>query len=154
MSNEVQTADERRKAIQVGADELGIDDAYISTLVDTFYGKVRAHPLLGPVFDEKIGDNWDVHLTRMKDFWASVAMNAGRYSGKPVPKHKALSRAQPWHFNIWLALFHETLEETAPAPGAVPYFMERAERIAESLQLAMFGVAGLGAPKPQTEKSP
>lgn len=143
MSFEVRTAAERRKDIQTNAEKLGIDDAYISTLVDSFYQRVRAHPLLGPIFDEKIGDDWDPHLARMKDFWASVAMNAGRYSGRPVPKHKALSRVQPWHFNIWLALFRETLEETAPTPGAVPYFMVRAERIAESLQLAMFGLPGL-----------
>ncbi|WDI31267.1 group III truncated hemoglobin [Hyphococcus flavus] len=146
------TAEERRQEIQANAAGLGIDDAYISLLVDTFYERVRAHPLLGPIFEEKIGGNWGPHLARMKDFWASVAMNAGRYSGKPVPKHKALTRVQPWHFNIWLGLFRETLEETAPAPAAVPYFMERAERIAESLQLAMFGLPGLDAQKAQANK--
>jgi len=82
-------------------------------------------------------------LSTMKDFWASVAMNAGRYSGKPVPKHKKLSSVTPAHFKIWLALFEETLEETAPSPAVVSHFMERAERIAQSLQLAMFGLPGI-----------
>ncbi|MEM9494763.1 MAG: group III truncated hemoglobin [Pseudomonadota bacterium] len=141
-----------RAQIQADAKKMGIDDAYISVLVDTFYTRVRAHPLIGPVFDNAIGDDWDHHLARMKDFWASVAMNAGRYTGQPMPKHKKLTAgspaAQPWHFKIWLALFQETLEETAPSPAVVLYFMERAERIAKSLELGMFGVPGVGTPKP------
>ena len=133
----------RRADIQANAAAMGVNDAYIGVLVDTFYDRVRAHPLLGPVFDNAIGDDWDAHLARMKDFWASVALNAGRYSGKPVPAHKKHSAIQQWHFNIWLALFEQTLKDTAPSPGAVAYFMERAERIAQSLQLAMFGLPSL-----------
>lgn len=81
----VRTAEERRREIEATAARLGVDDDYISLLVDSFYGRVRAHPQLGPIFDERIGDNWDDHLARMKDFWASVAMNAGRYSGSRFP---------------------------------------------------------------------
>ena len=79
----------------------------------------------------------------MKSFWASVALNAGTYSGQPVPAHKKLARVQQSHFERWLVLFRATLEDTAPTPEAVGYFMERARRIAESLQLAMFGFPGL-----------
>ena len=50
---------------------------------------------------------------------------------------------EPMHFTIWLALFRQTLEDTAASQEAVAYLMERAERIAESLQLAMFGFPGL-----------
>jgi len=138
----VRSAEERREDILARAAELGIDDAYISRLVDTFYTRVRAHPLLGPVFNEAITD-WEPHLTTMKDFWASVALNAGRYSGKPVPAHARHRTIAPWHFDIWLGLFEQTLRDTAPTPGAAPYFMERANRIAQSLQFAMFGFPGL-----------
>ncbi len=136
----VRSAQERRAQTRANAAAMGIDEAYISSLVETFYGRIRAHPLIGPIFEEVIGANWAQHLETMKDFWASVAFNAGRYSGKPVPAHKKLSRVQPWHFDIWLALFRQTLEDTAPTPAAVLFFMERAERIAQSLQLAMFGL--------------
>jgi len=139
----IRSAGERRADIQAQAASLGIDDDYISVLVDTFYGRVQGHALLGPIFDRAIGDNWDHHLATMKAFWASVALNAGRYSGKPVPAHQKHTQIRPWHFDIWLALFEQTLKNTAPTPGAVLYFMERAERIAQSLQLAMFGVPGL-----------
>ncbi|WP_428409144.1 group III truncated hemoglobin [Hyphococcus sp.] len=147
METRIRSAEERRNDIAAAAAAMGIDEEYISTLVDTFYERVRAHPLLGPVFEEKIGDDWGPHLARMKDFWASVALNAGRYSGKPVPKHKALTDVHPWHFDIWLGLFRSTLADTAPSPEAAVYFMERAVRIAESLKLAMYGLPGLGAPQ-------
>lgn len=148
MNSVVRSAAAMRAQIQADAAKTGIDDAYISLLVDTFYARIRKDPVLGPIFENAIDDNWDHHLTQMKDFWASVALNAGRYSGNPVPKHRKLNEdtptVQPSHFNIWLALFRETLEATAPSPAVVEHFMERAERIANSLQLAMFGIPGLG----------
>ena len=82
----------------------------------------------------------------MKAFWASVALNAGIYSGKPVPAHLKHPEIQPHHFETWLALFERTLIDTAPTPGAVPYFMERAERIAQSLQLVMYGIPDFERP--------
>lgn len=133
------SAEERRLAIRANAARIGVDEAYVSQLVDTFYGHIRSHPLLGPIFSEVIGDDWGPHLEKMKAFWASVALNAGSYSGRPVPAHQKLVRVQPQHFEIWLGLFRRTLEGTAPGPEAVDYFMDRAERIAESLKLAMFG---------------
>ncbi|WP_417768095.1 group III truncated hemoglobin [Stappia sp.] len=139
----VRSAAERREEIQREAARLGIDDAYISLLVETFYERIRAHALLGPIFDKEIGDNWEPHLAKMKDFWASVAMNAGRYSGKPVPAHTKLSDLQPWHFGVWLGLFEQVLKDTAPHPEAVPYFMERARRIAQSLEFAISGLPPL-----------
>ena len=138
----------KRQAIIEKAKAIGIDDAYISVLVDTFYGHIRQDKTLGSIFNRAMGDDWDHHLARMKDFWASVAMNAGRYSGKPVPAHRKHSDViEAAHFEHWLALFRKTLEETAPTPQAVEYFMQRAERIAESLKLAIFGMPGLGVPR-------
>lgn len=133
------TAEERRAEIRAHAKALGIDDEYISLLVDTFYGHIRSDTVLGPIFAAEISGNWEPHLEKMKRFWASVAMNSGSYSGKPVPAHQKLQGVSPEHFDRWLALFRKTLAETAPSPEAIPYFMERAERIAESLKLAMFG---------------
>jgi hemoglobin len=143
MDHLLRTAEERRREIQRNADRMGIDDAYISELVETFYARVRADATLGPIFEKEIGGHWAPHLARMKDFWASVAMNAGRYNGKPVPAHAKLTGVDATHFQTWLGLFQQVLEDTAPSPDAVPYFMERAQRIARSLQLAMFGLRNL-----------
>lgn len=136
-----------RQAIRDDAAAMGINDDYINLLVETFYARIRAHHVLGPVFEQAVGDNWDHHLARMKVFWASVTMNAGRYSGKPVPAHRKHSDSiRDWHFGVWLGLFKQTLIDTAEHPEAIEYFMVRAERIAESLKLAMFGMPGLGKP--------
>lgn len=139
---------EARKAIQDNAATLGITPAYISTLVDTFYDRIRADDVLGPIFNDAIGENWDVHLPRMKAFWASVTLNVGLYSGKPVEAHRKHSDTiESQHFDRWLAMFQQTLNDTAPTPETPAYFMVRAERIANSLKLALFGTSGLGAPR-------
>jgi len=140
----VQSAAERRQKIQDHAASLGIDEAYISKLVDTFYERIHAHAQLGPIFAQVIGDNeWAPHLATMKSFWSSVALSTGHYSGQPVPKHKAIGGIEENHFTLWLSLFEDTLKDTAPSEGATAYFMERANRIATSLKLAIFGMPGL-----------
>ncbi|MFV0514198.1 MAG: group III truncated hemoglobin [Jhaorihella sp.] len=141
--------EQKRAQIRAAAGVIGIDEAYLSVMVDAFYTRVRSDPRLGPVFDAEIGDRWGPHLDRMKRFWASVALNAGVYSGKPVAVHQRLAGVEPEDFEIWLGLFRETLEDTAPTPEAVNYLMVRAERIAQSLRMAMFertegGVPSLG----------
>src|SRR5690606_34302634 len=66
---------------------IGVDEAFISTLVDTFYGRVLAHPELGPVFDARLAGRWPQHMEKMKAFWSSVAFRSGAYGGKPVQAH-------------------------------------------------------------------
>ncbi len=134
-----------REQVQRDALRIGIDEEYISTLVDTFYHRIRQHEVLGPVFSDAIGPGWAPHLAKMKNFWSSVARNTGRYSGKPVPVHQKLTQVQKHHFCVWLALFRQTLIDTAPTPQAVDYFMLRADRIARSLQMAMFDRPGTPA---------
>jgi hemoglobin len=141
-------AEERRAAIRADAAAIGIDEAYVGLLVDRFYARIRADAMLGPIFEREIGDGWAPHLARMKAFWASVALNAGVYSGRPVPVHQRLGDVTRVHFAHWLALFRETLAETAPSPEAAAYFMVRAERIAASLQMAIFERFAPGGPPP------
>lgn len=142
MTYQTRSAEERRRDIQAHAASLGIDDAFIETLVESFYGRVREHDRLGPIFNGEI-DDWPDHLSKLKDFWASVAMNAARYSGKPVPAHMKIEGVRREDFGEWLGLFRRTLEDIAPGAETVDYFMVRAERIAQSLQLAMFGLESL-----------
>lgn len=147
MTYRVRSASERRAEIQARADAMGIDEAFISTLVETFYGHVRADETLGPIFAGQIED-WEEHLPKMKDFWSSVALNSGRYAGKPVPAHRKLAGVTEADFGAWLSLFERTLEELAPSSEVTGYFMERANRIAKSLQLAMFSLPSLAPSQP------
>ncbi len=115
----------------------GITEAMIEKLVHHFYDKIRADQELGPIFNNTIKDNWPVHLERMCLFWGSVALKTGGYKGRPVPKHVALEGVTPDHFKIWLSLFRQSAIEVCGHDIGL-HFIDRAEKIAESLQLAMF----------------
>lgn len=131
------TPDDRRSAIIADiVARTGIDDAMIDRLVRSFYGKIRKDALLGPVFEARIAD-WEPHLQRMCAFWSSVALMSGVYSGRPMQKHLPLP-VDARHFDRWLELFEETAREVCPA-AAAEHFIERAHRVAESLEL---GIAG------------
>jgi hemoglobin len=114
--------------------ETGLDEGVLRTLVHAFYDKVRRDAVLGPIFEARIKD-WGPHLERMVAFWSSVALMTGRYHGRPVPAHTPLP-IEGAHFDRWLALFRETAREVCtPAGGA--HVIERAERIARSLHIAV-----------------
>jgi hemoglobin len=121
--------------------QTGLDEELLVALVHGFYAKVRSDAVLGPIFEERIAD-WGPHLERMTAFWSSVALMTGRYHGAPVPAHARLP--VDWsHFERWLALFRETAHEVCPPEGAA-HVIERAERIARSLHMAVED-AGAGA---------
>jgi hemoglobin len=121
------------------AERTRIDEPMIERLVRTFYGAVRTDALIGPVFAERIAD-WEPHLQRMCEFWSSVALMSGRYHGQPMVKHMPLP-VDGQHFDRWLELFEHTAREVCP-PVAADHFIERAQRIAQSLEMGI--AAGRG----------
>ncbi|MGZ3298876.1 MAG: group III truncated hemoglobin [Asticcacaulis sp.] len=134
-----------RRRIREQAAAIGIDEGFISRLVDEFYARVRRHERLGPIFNAAVED-WPDHLARLKAFWASVALNAGVYSGRPMQAHLRLKGIETAHFGDWLDLFEATLRDLAPDEAAVEYFMVRASRIGESFKLGMVYRPELDAP--------
>ncbi len=116
---------------------LEMDEDGLKTLVDAFYARVRADGALGPIFNDAIAD-WPEHLDKLAAFWSSVMLTSGRYKGQPVPAHmKHKDRITPALFDRWLALWAQTTNEMM-MPGAAAALQDRAARIAQSLQLAMF----------------
>jgi hemoglobin len=89
-------------------DILRLED--IKLLVDTFYNKVREDNLIGPIFNERIQNRWPEHLSKMYTFWQTVLLGEHTYYGSPFPPHAQLP-IDPIHFERWLALFAETLNE-------------------------------------------
>jgi len=110
----------------------GIDDAFISQLVEQFYAAVRQDDMLGPIFTKHVMD-WPLHLAQMKNFWASVMMESGRFSGSPMQKHIAVGGLDAAHFARWRALWDQTLTQNAPSPQVAAQFRKAAGRIGESL---------------------
>ncbi|WAC60981.1 group III truncated hemoglobin [Brevundimonas sp. SL130] len=130
----------REATVQRLRDETGIDEAMIDALVEGFYARVRTDHLIGPIFAERI-DDWGPHLAQMKLFWSSVALSTGVYQGRPMPKHLPLP-IDARHFDRWLEVFVETARDLCP-PVAAAHFIERARRIAESLELGIATANGV-----------
>ncbi|MGE5271363.1 MAG: group III truncated hemoglobin [Thiohalocapsa sp.] len=120
-----------------------ITEPAIAALVDRFYAKARQDPMIGPLFNAAVGD-WDEHLHKLYDFWSSVMLTSGRYKGNPMAAHLK-HPIEPQFFDRWLALWHETSGEVF-APPLAAQFRSKAERIAESLKLALFFRPGPSAP--------
>lgn len=145
MTDNTGSACERRAAIvEAARTRWGIDEALIEKLVRGFYVRVRGDALLGPVFEERIAD-WEPHLQKMFAFWSSLTLQSGRYHGQPMASHASLP-VDAEHFDRWLALFEQSARETCP-PEAADVFVERARRVAESLELGLAGANGILLPK-------
>ena len=135
------TGAERREKITAGImATTGITEAMIERLVRGFYARVRSDAVLAPVFEARISD-WEPHLKQMCAFWSSVALMSGRYHGTPMAKHLPLP-VDAAHFDRWLDLFETTAHEICP-PEAAAHFVERARRIAASLELGIAGSQGV-----------
>jgi hemoglobin len=140
MSADRESAAARRNLIVADiVERTGIDAAMIKRLVRAFYGRARRDPLIGPIFERTVAD-WDVHIARMCDFWSSVVLMSGRYHGQPMAAHSPLSIATE-HFDRWLELFAEAAHATCP-PAAAAHFIDRAIRIADSLELGIAAQKG------------
>lgn len=110
----------------------------IARLVDHFYSKVRRDPVLAPVFEAAIAaDKWPEHLATMQRFWSSVMLTSGRYSGNPVAVHRAVRGLDRSMFPHWLELFEQSARELF-TPETAAVFANKAQRIADSLRLAVF----------------
>jgi hemoglobin len=112
-------------------------EAQLERLVGAFYAKVRADDELGALFEGAVHD-WPEHLGKLTAFWSSVMLTTGRYKGSPMAAHLRHAHAiEPAMFDRWLALWAETARENLSQQDA-DLIRVKAERIAESLKLALF----------------
>ncbi len=112
-----------------------VTEPLVERIVHAFYDLVRADALLGPIFEERIGDAWDAHLATMVDFWSSLTLMSGRYGGKPHVVHFGLGLTTE-HFERWLVLFEGVVNTHCAGPAAA-LFIGRARRVADSLQIGL-----------------
>ncbi|HRE44256.1 MAG TPA: group III truncated hemoglobin [Terricaulis sp.] len=118
---------------------LGVDAVMIDRLVRYFNAQVRLDAELGPIFEARIAD-WEPHLRRMCTFWSSIMLRTGTYHGQPMPMHARLPVGAA-HFDRWLALFEASARHVCGR--AAPLFIDRAHRIAQSLELGIATSRGL-----------
>lgn len=82
----------------------------IEKMVDSFYETVRKDDLIGPIFNQVIGDDWSTHLSTMYNFWQTVLLHQFAYKGSPFIPHRKLP-IEAHHFERWLKLFNASLDK-------------------------------------------
>ena len=109
-----------------------LDRGDVKMMVNKFYEKVKVDELLGPVFSRV---DWPHHLPIMYNFWSSMLLGEQTYRGNPLQKHLPLP-VEPAHFNRWLVLFNQTIDENFEGEKAAEVKL-RAQSIATIFQLKM-----------------
>lgn len=107
------------------------DPRAVSELVDAFYRKVLVDPTLAPVFVHVARVDLDEHLPLIKAFWRRMLLGHRSYARNMVARHAAVHARfglGQRHFDRWLALFTDTVDERFAGPGA-----ERARRLAHTI---------------------
>lgn len=111
--------------------------ADIEALVNTFYDKVKQDATIGYFFSEVVQVQWEKHLPIMYTFWENVLFHTGGYEGNPMRQHMAIhakSAMTHAHFQQWLALFTQTVDELFSGDNA-EQIKQRAGSIAMVMEL-------------------
>jgi hemoglobin len=86
----------------------------IKLLINTFYEKVRKDDVIGYIFNDIAKVDWEKHLPKMYAFWEFLLLGKDSYQGNPLEVHRHLHqqvRLKDEHFDRWLKIFHETVDE-------------------------------------------
>lgn len=109
----------------------------IKLLVDSFYKKVLQDPTIGHFFTEVIKIDFEKHMPKLYDFWETTLFHTAGYKGNPMKVHKDLNEKSPLqkeHFDAWISMFKETVDELFEGQMA-ELAKQRAQSIAMVMQL-------------------
>lgn len=116
----------------------------IKLLVNNFYHKVKADPVIGFIFTQMVKINWEQHLPVMYDFWENTLFYTGGYNGNPMAIHQRLNQQIPLkaeHFQQWINLFTSTVDELFTGEKA-ELAKQRAISIATVMQIKIIHPTG------------
>jgi hemoglobin len=83
-------------------------------LVRAFYGRALEDPIIGWLFVDVAHLDLEAHVPRITSFWETILLGAQSYSGGAFRPHAALhlkARLRAGHFERWLALWYDTVDE-------------------------------------------
>lgn len=89
----------------------------VTTLVNSFYTKVKVDEVLGPIFNAQLENRWPEHLDKMCRFWQTVLLDQHTYQGSPFVPHSKMSLTA-LHFDRWLELWDSTVDFHFQGPKA------------------------------------
>lgn len=111
----------------------------IDSLMVRFYGRAMSDPLIGPLFTDVAKLDLAHHLPVIGDFWESALFGTGVYSRhgrNPLLIHAELdakARLEPRHFQRWLVLFRDSIDESFAGMRA-EHAKQRGHAIARRMQ--------------------
>jgi hemoglobin len=108
----------------------------VELLVNAFYDKVKRDDMIAYLFTDVAKVDWEAHLPRMYDFWEQIIFQTNTYSGNPMQAHLVLHHHSPLraeHFERWLKLFFESVDEQFDGPAA-SFTKQRAQSIAQTIE--------------------
>ncbi|MEO0569647.1 MAG: group III truncated hemoglobin [Pseudomonadota bacterium] len=82
----------------------------IGRVVEEFYASVRAHGMLGPVFEVHVKD-WPAHEAQETGFWAGMILHEPGSKPNLMMAHVEAGNVRPGMFSAWLKLFDDTLSQ-------------------------------------------
>jgi hemoglobin len=119
------------------AAQSGLTAPLVRNVVVRFYEKVRGDAVLGPIFEEAIGYEWDAHIERIIQFWLTATRLGRGYDGRNfMPAHLKHRSIRVEHIPRWLELFRRIAAEHCSPQGA-SVLIDIAERMAETLELSL-----------------
>lgn len=121
------------------------DRADLEVLVRSFYRQAATDDLLGPVFEAAQVD-WAGHIPKLVEFWAGQLFGERGYDGNPLQAHRPLQADTPFrpeHYERWLALFEDTVDDWFVGPTA-DLAKTKARKMAHALERLMDGVHDRG----------
>ncbi len=118
----------------------------VTSLVRAFYRAAAMDDVLGPVFTAARVD-WPEHIEIVTDFWMDQLFGGPVRRRNPLRAHEAVHQRTPLlerHFERWLELFTETLDEHFEGPVA-DLAKTRALKMARALRRLLDGESASGA---------
>ena len=90
-------------------------------LVRTFYSRALHDEIIGFIFTDVAKLDVEAHVPVIASFWETLLLGAQTYSGGAFHPHAALHakvELKAGHFDRWLALWYETVDEHFAGPRA------------------------------------
>lgn len=111
--------------------------ADIQQVVEAFYKRLLADPVMSPIFIEVANVDLEEHLPILVDFWDSILFYTAIYKGNAMLPHLQLHQKHPFikeHFKRWLAFFNLSIDELFEGEKAT-LMKERAKSIAMLMEM-------------------
>jgi len=90
-------------------------------LVRAFYGRALEDPFIGWLFTDVAHLDLEQHVPRITSFWETILLGARSYGGGAFHPHAQLhakAPLRPGHFDRWLALWRQSVDELFAGPRA------------------------------------